>query len=81
VFEATVKTCRDGCQPAYCTGQAGRSDPSFGRRKRSTNGTETLEDEKDLQVITSDEENKNGNFAQIFKYIFLDQFDGLAISF
>lgn len=68
VFEATVKTCREGCQPAYCTGQAGRSDPSFGRRKRSTNGTETIEgDEKDLQVIssngTSDDENRNGNFC------------------
>lgn len=63
-----MKTCRDGCQPAYCTGQAGRGqpDPSFGRRKRSVNGTETIEDEKDLQVITSDDENKNGNFAQFF---------------
>ncbi|KAJ1525654.1 hypothetical protein ONE63_008872 [Megalurothrips usitatus] len=35
VFEATVRTCRDGCQPAYCTGQAGRSEPSFGRRRRA----------------------------------------------
>lgn len=40
VFEATVRTCRDGCQPAYCTGQAGRSEPSFGRRKRDVNSTE-----------------------------------------
>lgn len=39
VFEATVRTCREGCQPAYCPGQAGRSEPSFGRRKRSINGT------------------------------------------
>jgi len=36
VFEATVKTCREGCQPAYCTGQTGRSEPSFGRRRRDT---------------------------------------------
>ena len=39
VFEATVRTCRDGCQPAYCTGQTGRSEPSFGRRKREINET------------------------------------------
>lgn len=40
VFEATVRTCRDGCQPAYCNSLAGRSEPSFGRRKRSLNETE-----------------------------------------
>lgn len=39
VFEATVRTCRDGCQPAYCPGPSGRSEPSFGRRKRDVNGT------------------------------------------
>lgn len=43
VFEATVKTCRDGCQPAYCNGIAGRSEASFGRRKRSVNGTDIAE--------------------------------------
>lgn len=55
VFEATVRTCREGCQPAYCNGAAGRSEPSFGRRKRSTNGTETIEaDDNELQIVTSD---------------------------
>lgn len=39
VFEATVKTCREGCQPAYCQGAAGRNEPSFGRRRRSVNDT------------------------------------------
>lgn len=39
VFEATVKTCREGCPPAYCPGQSGRSEPSFGRKKREINGT------------------------------------------
>ncbi|XP_063987532.1 uncharacterized protein LOC135167849 isoform X2 [Diachasmimorpha longicaudata] len=34
VFEATVRSCRDGCQPAYCSGSAGRSEPSFGKRRR-----------------------------------------------
>ncbi|XP_048508388.1 uncharacterized protein LOC105687681 isoform X2 [Athalia rosae] len=46
VFEATVRTCRDGCQPAYCSGGAGRSEPSFGRRRRDV-GNETLSDEED----------------------------------
>lgn len=39
VFEATVKTCKDGCQPAYCPSGSGRSEPSFGRRRRSINDT------------------------------------------
>lgn len=68
VFEATVKTCREGCQPAYCNGATGRSEPSFGRRKRSTNGTETIEDEdNNLQIITSDGDGKtNGKISIIF---------------
>lgn len=43
VFEATVKTCRDGCQPAYCQSSPGRSEPSFGRRRRSINETLLLD--------------------------------------
>ncbi|KAL9918554.1 no mechanoreceptor potential A [Glossina fuscipes fuscipes] len=43
VFEATVRTCREGCQPAYCPGPSGRQEPSFGkRRRRSLNNTETV---------------------------------------
>ena len=34
VFEATVNTCRNGCQPANCDGPNSRSVDSFGRRKR-----------------------------------------------
>uniref|UniRef100_A0A336LTK1 CSON004351 protein n=1 Tax=Culicoides sonorensis TaxID=179676 RepID=A0A336LTK1_CULSO len=45
VFEATVRSCRDGCQPAYCPGPSGRSEPSFGRRRRSINETFTFENE------------------------------------
>lgn len=40
VFEATVRTCREGCQPAYCQGASGRNEPSFGRRRRSLNDTD-----------------------------------------
>ena len=41
VFEATVNTCRNGCQPANCDGPDSRSVDSFGRRrrrKRESNG-------------------------------------------
>ncbi|XP_062544649.1 uncharacterized protein LOC134211609 isoform X11 [Armigeres subalbatus] len=41
VFEATVRTCRGGCQPAYCPGPSGRSEPSFGRRRRSVSENPT----------------------------------------
>lgn len=51
VFEATVRTCREGCQPAYCPGPAGRQEPSFGRRRRSLNETEPLEQK---EVIEND---------------------------
>lgn len=40
VFEATVRTCREGCQPAYCQGASGRNEASFGRRRRSLNDTD-----------------------------------------
>lgn len=67
VFEATVRSCRDGCQPAYCSGSAGRSEPSFGkRRRRSLNGTtdDVLLDEheklftakNDTELIEDDEQ-------------------------
>lgn len=47
VFEATVRTCREGCQPAYCQGAAGRNEPSFGRRRRSLNDTDDEDDDVD----------------------------------
>lgn len=54
VFEATVRSCRDGCQPAYCPGQSGRSEPSFGRRRRSLNDTDDDNSEADAsQVVTA----------------------------
>ncbi|XP_043947618.2 uncharacterized protein LOC108022585 isoform X3 [Drosophila biarmipes] len=62
VFEATVRSCREGCQPAYCPGPAGRQEPSFGRRRRSLNTTEepepealALEGSNQLEASTMDE--------------------------
>ncbi|XP_073994788.1 no mechanoreceptor potential A isoform X2 [Rhodnius prolixus] len=40
VFEATVRTCREGCTPAYCTGHSGKSEPSLGRKRRETQDNE-----------------------------------------
>ncbi|XP_035910357.1 uncharacterized protein LOC118511407 isoform X4 [Anopheles stephensi] len=57
VFEATVRTCRGGCQPAYCPGPSGRSEPSFGRRKRSIeNATETIGTAEPLVAGSDDQE-------------------------
>ncbi|KAG5675930.1 hypothetical protein PVAND_005787 [Polypedilum vanderplanki] len=55
VFEATVRTCRDGCQPAYCNNLNGRSEPSFGRRRRSINDTDIVVKQND----TEDEDDDN----------------------
>ncbi|XP_050440401.1 uncharacterized protein LOC126845652 isoform X2 [Adelges cooleyi] len=58
VFEATVKTCRDGCQPAYCTLQAGRTEPSLGRRRRNVDDqdqNETTVEEPNGAVLTEEE--------------------------
>ncbi|XP_039448084.1 uncharacterized protein LOC120427296 [Culex pipiens pallens] len=54
VFEATVRTCRGGCQPAYCPGPSGRSEPSFGRRKRSVEENATEFDGTAEPLIGSD---------------------------
>ena len=63
VFEANVRTCRDGCQPAYCSG-TGRSEPSFGRRRRDVNNdTTTDEDETSPIIVTNDDFN---NASTIF---------------
>lgn len=56
VFEATVRSCRDGCQPAYCQSGTGRSEPSFGRRKREINATLELESN---DTITDSQEMSN----------------------
>jgi len=65
VFEATVRTCRDGCQPAYCNSLAGRSEASFGRRKRSLNDTDIDEGGESVVSTASLEDSqakKNGKF-------------------
>ncbi|XP_063626579.1 uncharacterized protein LOC134798165 isoform X4 [Cydia splendana] len=57
VFEATVRTCRDGCQPAYCPSHTGRSEPSFGRRRRDVNGTLTIAND----TVEADPDSKTDN--------------------
>lgn len=63
VFEATVKTCREGCQPAYCQGASGRNEPSFGRKRRSLNETEDNADSSETSrvngTLISDGPNRN----------------------
>nr|XP_026491011.1 uncharacterized protein LOC113397055 isoform X4 [Vanessa tameamea] len=66
VFEATVRTCRDGCQPAYCPSHSGRSEPSFGRRRRDTNSTE-IEDETAVKEDDKANKTDNNSEASVFK--------------
>jgi len=65
VFEANVRTCREGCQPAYCSGGTGRSEPSFGRRRRDVNN-DTIADEDEVSPITVMEGDVNNASATIF---------------
>lgn len=64
VFEATVRTCREGCQPAYCSSGTGRSEPSFGRKKRSLNETEEEEEANTTMIISTMED--EGNQTKVF---------------
>lgn len=70
VFEATVRSCRDECQPAYCQSGSGRSEPSFGRRKRDLNSalTPPLESNDTLAVgrQEQEEEDPTGNITSTF---------------
>lgn len=67
VFEATVRTCRDGCQPAYCPGAAGRQEPSFGRRRRSLNATDVPEVETNTEPVSERliDENSDMNSTKV----------------
>lgn len=60
VFEANVRTCRDGCQPAYCSGGTGRSEPSFGRKRRDVNN-DTIADEDEMSPIIVTDDDTNGS--------------------
>lgn len=67
VFEATVRTCRDGCQPAYCNNLSGRSEPSFGRKKRSLNNqTENALASELVEVAQDVVEKENSKFNKVF---------------
>lgn len=57
VFEATVRTCRDACQPAYCPTGSGRAETSYGRRRRrDVNATLALESGNNSTNITESRE-------------------------
>lgn len=69
VFEATVKTCKDGCQPAYCPSGSGRSEPSFGRRRRSINDTIMIEGLNNTIVdIQENNENKTEETTSVVSF-------------
>lgn len=69
VFEATVRTCRDGCQPAFCSSGTGRSEPSYGRKRRSiSNDTEIDDDNSNLMNVNAtdlSESNVNGTDDEV----------------
>ncbi|CAB3257007.1 unnamed protein product [Arctia plantaginis] len=75
VFEATVRTCREGCQPAYCPSHTGRSEPSFGRRRRDVNATVGVEGNDTTEVKSDDNDDSSSdkeksdekNTANVFK--------------
>lgn len=73
VFEATVRTCREGCQPAYCSGGTGRSEPSFGRRRRDVAENDTIIEENEISTIT--ESNVNDTFPMLNSTIVEDSND------
>jgi len=62
VFEANVRTCRDGCQPAYCSGGTGRSEPSFGRRRRDVNNDTVANEDEMSPIIDGDFNNTSTIF-------------------
>lgn len=66
VFEATVRTCRDVCQPAYCSSSSGKSEPSFGRRRRDVNNDTVAADEDKLAPITVIDGDSNNASTAIF---------------
>ncbi|XP_050521456.1 uncharacterized protein LOC126894461 isoform X2 [Daktulosphaira vitifoliae] len=69
VFEATIRTCRDGCQPAYCTLQTGRMEPSLGRRRRDVNEQNQNDTafEEDSTIQKSKEEEKVRQVIEVFE--------------
>jgi len=57
-LRSSFSVCDGSCVylQAYCTGHAGRNEPSFGRRKRELNETDYVEDQKDATNTTEEEE-------------------------
>lgn len=73
VFEATVRTCPNGCQPAYCSSGsgAGRNEPSFGRKRRDLESeniisrNDTEENVALLTIAENDTNNQNMSYESV----------------
>ncbi|KAK3890828.1 hypothetical protein Pcinc_005253 [Petrolisthes cinctipes] len=93
IFEATVRTCRRGCQPAVCTVGPGREETeSLGRRKRdavdndyndadtqTTHDTQQQQEEDDV-----DDDEDEGQIHGIYEvYLSRDEIgdDGTSLSY
>lgn len=61
-----MRTCRDGCQPAYCQSGSGRSEPSFGRRKREINNTLDFEANNTISDESNEISSELNNTSVIF---------------
>ncbi|KAJ8674606.1 hypothetical protein QAD02_005868 [Eretmocerus hayati] len=64
VFEAHVRTCREGCQPAFCPSHNGRSEPSFGRKRRSIDPDDEAAEESDLQQLGNSTSNNDTTISR-----------------
>lgn len=77
IFEATVRTCRRGCEPARCTLGNGREDtPSYGRRRRDAgDAPDTPEDDAE------DEDEDEGQVHGIYEvYLSREEIDDPSMS-
>ncbi|XP_071521404.1 uncharacterized protein nompA [Panulirus ornatus] len=77
IFEATVRTCRRGCEPARCTLGNGREDtPSYGRKRRDAgDAPDTPEDDAE------DEDEDEGQVHGIYEvYLSREEIDDPSMS-
>ncbi|XP_045585579.1 uncharacterized protein [Procambarus clarkii] len=78
IFEATVRTCRRGCEPARCTLGKGRDDAvSYGRRRRGAGD----EPENQTNPQDDDDSEEEGQVHGIYEvYLSRDEISEQAVS-